>query len=343
MHRRLFCLLPAVAIAVAATGSAQAQTSAEWNTVIEAAKKEGKVVLYTGLIGSPSTKTVAKEFEKKYGIKVESLDLRISEIRERIRAELTAGRHIADVLNTSYNVTTSMERKEGAVQKLPPFPDRARIVPSAKLDNPSGTQVPIFDLKYGILINTKLVKPGEEPTSWKDLLNPKWKGKILSDDYRAIGGGYNAFVAWHDKIGVEFLKGLAEQKPSFTRNQREAERRVARGEYPIYIPFLFSNYKALKGLPVKAIVPAEGSPFVQYVASMIKGAPHPNAAILLINFMLSDEAQAAYAAEGLGPVVAGIAEKGPADLRPYVGAKGLGTMDWRREKELLDLSKKIFN
>jgi len=58
--------------------------------------------------------------------------------------------------------------------------------------------------------------------------------------------------------------------------------------------------------------------------------------------MLSDEAQKAYAAEGLGPVVAGIAEQGPADLRPYVSAKGLGTMDWRREKQLLDLSKQIF-
>src|SRR5207245_369212 len=102
-------VLIAAAIALASFSCAQAQTASDWNKVIAAAKGEGKVVFYSGLVGSPSTAAVARAFEKTYGIPAEFLDLRISEIRERMRAEQVAGRVIGDVLTTSYNVTTSIE------------------------------------------------------------------------------------------------------------------------------------------------------------------------------------------------------------------------------------------
>jgi iron(III) transport system substrate-binding protein len=82
----------------------------------------------------------------------------------------------------------------------------------------------------------------------------------------------------------------------FTRDLREAERRIARGEYPIYIPFLFNDYSSLKGLPIKAIVPSEGVAYVQFVASMIRNTTHPNAALVFINFLLSDEEREALCA-----------------------------------------------
>ena len=107
-------------------------------------------------------------------------------------------------------------------------------------------------LKYGILINTRLVTPADEPKSWTDLTDPKWTGKILADDPRALGGGFNAFVAQHDKLGVDFLKKLADQKLMFSRDLRESERRTARGEFPVYAPFLFNDYSSLRGLPIKA-------------------------------------------------------------------------------------------
>jgi iron(III) transport system substrate-binding protein len=311
-----------------------------WDKVVAAAKSEGRVTFYSGLVGSPSTAAVAGAFEKATGIKTEYLDLRISEIRERMRAEQIAGRIIGDVLTTSFNVTTSIENNEGSLQPLRAFPNRARS--DVAIDNPAGTQAPVYILKYGILINTKLVAPADEPKSWTDLLDPKWSGKILADDPRALGGGFNAFVAQHDKFGVDFLKKLADQKLVFTRDLREAERRVARGEYPIYIPFLFNDFSSLKGLPVKAIVPSEGVAYVQFVASMVKNTTHPNAALIFINFLLSDEAQLIFAREGLGPVVNAVDAKVPDDLRPLVAAKPMGTSDWRREQKLLQLAKEIF-
>ena len=86
---------------------------------------------------SPSTAAIARAFEKKYGITAEFLDLRISEIRERMRAEQIAGRVIGDVLTTSYNVTTSIEMNEGYIQPLKPFPAR-RACAGSKIDNPIG-------------------------------------------------------------------------------------------------------------------------------------------------------------------------------------------------------------
>ena len=259
-----------------------------------------------------------------------------------MRAEQVAGRVIGDVLTTSYNVTTSIEMNEGHIQPLKAFPNKTRVRAGSRVDNPSGTQAPVYMLKYGILVNTRLVSPADEPKSWTDLADPKWTGKILADDPRALGGGFNAFVAQHDKIGVEFLKKLADQKLTFSRDLRESERRTARGEFPVYAPFLFNDFSTLRGLPIKAIVPTEGVAYVQFVASMIKNAPHPNAALLFINFLLSDEAQVILANEGLGPAIDGLDSKIPDDLRPLVTAKEMGTSDWRREKELLQLAKDIF-
>jgi iron(III) transport system substrate-binding protein len=339
MPTRIALVLVALAAVLVVSSPARAHDQ-EWDKVVANAKAEGKVTFYSGLVGSPSTAAVARAFETATGIKTEYLDLRISEIRERMRAEQIAGHVIGDVLTTSYNVTTSIENNEGSIQPLRPFPNRTRV--NITLDNPAGTQVPVYVLKYGILINSRLVASADEPKSWTNLLDPKWSGKILADDPRALGGGFNAFVALHDTFGVDFLKKLAEQKPVFTRDLREAERRVARGEYPIYIPFLFNDYSSLKGLPIKAIVPSEGVAYVQFVASMIRNTTHPNAALVFINFLLSDEAQLIFAQEGLGPVVDAVDTKVPDDLRPLVTAKPMGTSDWRREQQLLQLAKEIF-
>jgi len=339
---RLRTALLSLTAVLASAHLAQAQTADEWNKVIAAAKSEGKVVFYSGLVGSPSTAAIARAFEKKYGITAEFLDLRISEIRERMRAEQIAGRVIGDVLTTSFNVTTSIENNEGYIQPLKPFPAKSRVRVGSRIDNPSGTQVPVYMLKYGILVNTRLVTPADEPKSWADLADAKWTGKILADDPRALGGGFNAFVAQHDKLGVDFLKKLANQKLTFSRDFRESERRTARGEFPVYAPFLFNDYSSMRGLPIKAIVPIEGVAYVQFVASMIKNAPHPNAALLFIDFLLSDEAQVILATEGLGAAIDGIDAQIPADLRPLVTAKEMGTADWRREKELLQLAKDTF-
>ena len=85
----------------------------------------------------------------------------------------------------------------------------------------------------GILVNTRLVKDRDVPTSWNDLTDPRWKNKILSDDMRPLGSGNKMFAILQRKMGSDFNERLAEQKPVFSRDMRNDARRVARGEYPI--------------------------------------------------------------------------------------------------------------
>ena len=224
----------------------------DWAKVVEAAKKEGKLVIYTASIGSVFHKTVIKAFEQKYGISVELLEARASEVRERVRVEQSAGRFLGDIHHNG-STTTWLMTRDGNFQPHGPIPNIKNIVPPYEADD---IRIPAEVISYSLMINRNLVKPADEPTSWKDILDAKWTGKILSDDYRALGGGAVFFVVMHDTFGKEFVEKLAAQKPVFSRDIQNSERRVARGEFPLYIPFSLQDYNNLKGLPVKPIVPS---------------------------------------------------------------------------------------
>jgi iron(III) transport system substrate-binding protein len=199
-------------------------------------------------------------------------------------------------------------------------------------------------ITYGILANTQMVKPQDEPKSWADLTNPKWKGKILSDDTRAIGGGYLMFFATRNapSLGVKFHEELAKQNLVFTRDMRDAGRRVARGEYALYMPFIYTDILNLKGLPLKAIIPSEGSPYVLYGNVQMRNAPHPNAARLYMDFVLSEEAQTLWAKTGQPYTRKGLEDKLPPDLKAYATVKLLGTTDPDQQDEGLAMAKKIY-
>jgi iron(III) transport system substrate-binding protein len=295
-----------------------AENSPEWQKVVEGAKQEGKVVLYSALVGAPSTERVAKAFEQKYGIAVETLEARASELLERARTEQVSGRALGDL---SYNGSTATERQmqDGFFVAHGALPATTRLGTSFASD---GTRLPAFLIHFGILVNTRLVKPQEEPKSWNDLLAAKWKGLILCDDVHPVGSGSLFFQVTYGKLGRAFHEKLAAQELVFTRDPRGSQRRVARGEYPIFIPSSFAAMKELEGLPLKTIVPSEGVVYVLYQAAIFKNAPHPNAARLLMDFLLSEEAQSIYARDGYGPVVAGASG---ASTPPLLGTSELAT------------------
>jgi ABC-type Fe3+ transport system substrate-binding protein len=311
----------------------------DWNKVIAAAKQEGKVVVYNSALGAPYYSTVVKAFEQKYGIKVETLDLRASELSERIRAEQSAGRFLGDLEQHS---TATIERQIREIGSVQPH----GYIPNAKnLREPfvaTEMIVPAWVQAYGILVNTKLVKPADEPKNWHDLLDPKWKGKILSDDTRALGGGNTMASVTYLKYGEAFERQLADQNLVFSRELRADARRTARGEYPIYIPQMFALASDLKGLPVKVIVPEDGSPYVPINNAMLKNAPHPNAARVFMNHFLEIDSQLTYANAWMVPVVEGVIEKADPEARRLVSTKLMGATPWERQQELMDLAIKIF-
>lgn len=326
------------------TGSVQiaaAQSPADWDKIIAAAKAEGTVNFYTGLPGNPTTKKINEAFEKKYGIKVQTLELRATELRERIRSERVGNNATADVMHTSANQTRQISQGDNTVDKIGPLPNNNRMrkdLQESWVDR--DINIPTFLLNYAILTNTNLVT--DPIKSWNDILDPKYKGKILADDFRAIGGGSSYFSVTYEKFGKQFQEKLAAQNVVFTRDMREAERRVARGEFAIYLPWLLNYLPSLKGLPVKAVIPEEGVVYLPYASSILTKAPHPNAARVLIDFMLSDEGQAIYASEGLLPTAEGLSSKLPPDYAPLANIKLLGVSKLELTDPMVDAAKALY-
>ncbi len=312
---------------------------ASWDSVVAAAKKEGKVVIYSMALGAPYYLAVLKSFEEKYGIKVQSLDLRASELAERVRTEQAAGRFLGDV----EIITTTMieeQRKTGDyLQNVGAVPNAQNLRPPFKA---SDISVPAYVQPMGILINTRLVKPEDEPKSWNDLNNPKWQGRILSDDMRPLGSGNTMFAILQKNMGAAFNEQLAQQKPVFSRDMRNDARRVARGEFPIYVPQVFAFASDLRGLPVKVVIPEEGAPYAQMEFALLRNASHPNAARLFVNHFLDQDLQLLYANGWMLPVVKGVAEKANQEAKPFADAKLIGPALLEERPAMMELAKKLY-
>ena len=208
MKRFAACL-----IALLAAAQARAEN---WDDVIAAAKKEGQVTIYSGFSGAPEPKEIAKQFEARYGIPVRILEGRAGEIQERVRAEVAAGRVLGDLSLNGGNSHYAMKR-QNQLQDPGVLPNAGLL--TVKSDIPE--EAPIFLSTYALAINTRLVPPAEEPKSWLDLLDPRWKGRILSDDPTSPGGGSTWFSVLLDRFGEDFHRKLAAQGPHMSRAIRE--------------------------------------------------------------------------------------------------------------------------
>lgn len=312
--------------------------SVDWAKVMAAAKAEGKLVIYNTAIGAPYFDAIVQAFEQRHGIGVEVIALRPSELREQVRAEQAAGKFLGDVEQLG-RATMIRQEQEGALQPHGGFPNLVRLRPEFEAN---GTRVPGYVQAYGIMVNTDLVPPADRPTSWKDLLDPKWKNKILSDDLRALGGGQILFAATYAAFGRKFHENLAKQKLIMGRDLHNDARRVARGEQPIYIPMRFADEANYRDAPVKLVVPAEGCPYVRIDLGILRNAPHPNAARLFINHFLEAESQLLYANHGLIPVVQGVIERTDEEHRAMAGSKLLGTSSPEQQEALIALANKLY-
>lgn len=278
--------LAVVGLVTRATVSAQAIN-------VDAAKKEGKVIVYGAQVPQ-AMKPLHAAFEKKHGIQVDYWRGSSTKVSERALTEWRAGKPGFDVVEGNRGVQLIM-RDDGLFQKF--VPPSAEKFP-AKFKEKDGMITPWRVLPISILYNTNMVKAGELPKTFDDLLNPKWNGKITMPD--PTRHTTTAQFLWNLKEikgdkWLDLVKGLAKQKPLLVESLAPVTTTIIKGETPVGITYI-KYVKQYKG-PVSYVLMDQYLSDPNYMSLSAK-AVHPNAAKLYIEFVASEEGQKLAAQEG---------------------------------------------
>jgi iron(III) transport system substrate-binding protein len=285
--------------------SAQADWKKDWEQTLAAAKKEGQVTIYIyryeGLL---------QDFKREYpGITVQAVTGRGSEMSNRIMAERRAGKFIADVYSGGTNSLFNTLYKGKALDPLKPLLVLPEVTDTSKwygnehrYADPEGKYIFAFigsasssQLSY----NTNLVNP-KEFKSYADLINSKWKGKIVALDPRDTGlGATMQFYFYSPQIGPEYMKKFfGGMDNTYAKNWQQMTNWLAQGKFAICMGCKDSQRAKNQGLPVDDFDTThwkEGSSFSAGGGSLayMNQAPHPNAAKVFINWFLSRKGQIA--------------------------------------------------
>jgi iron(III) transport system substrate-binding protein len=258
--------------------------------LIDAAKKEGQVSYYTST-DLPVAEKVAKAFEAKYpGITVHTERTGAERVFQRIGQEYSSNIHAVDVVNSSDAAHFIVWKRDGIL--LPYVPEDVAKYPAEHRD-PDG-QFASFRVWLSIIAyNTSLVKPEEAPKSFADLLDPKWKGKIVKAHPGYSGTIMTATYQMQRDLGWTFFEQLAKQNIMQVQSSADPPKKLDLGERAVMADGNEYNVFQLReaGRPVEPVYASEGSPLIIGPNGVFKDAPHPNAAKLFQSFCLSREAQ----------------------------------------------------
>ncbi|TCR63148.1 extracellular solute-binding protein [Bosea sp. BK604] len=250
--------------------------------VIEAAKKEGTVSLYSSASTGPSN-GIAEAFKKKYGIEVTVYRAGSSDLATRVQGEEKAGRPQADALII----------EEPALSLLMPFlasydsPERAEI--PAEYKAPQYTLIRMYTAQIGW--NSNAVKADAAPKDWKDLLDPKWKGRFGSLDPHVTATTLAWQVMVDELYGPSFLQQFGANQPKLYASTNAMSQAIVSGEIDLGLTNSFGVIQmAETGAPMGGVTPKNTVLFGGNVAIFAK-APHPNAARLFCDFACSAEGQ----------------------------------------------------
>jgi ABC-type Fe3+ transport system substrate-binding protein len=265
------------------------------DALVAAAKQEKEVVWYTVQTMTQLVLPLVDAFQAKYGVKVSYVRADSSEIALRIENEAKGGRVLDDV----FDGTGTLPPLKRSNLVLAWVPDFTRAWPQ-ELTDPQAYWVATNYLVNTVAINTELVPPAAEPHQWSDLLDPKWRGKMAWGSLPSFsaGPGFIALILkdYGEEKGSAYLAALAKQDiAGIPVSARQVLDQVIAGEYAIGINVFNIHVvsSAGHGAPVEWL-PFSPSLVTVNTVSVMKDAPHPNAAKLFVDFMTSEEGQAIF-------------------------------------------------
>jgi iron(III) transport system substrate-binding protein len=259
-------------------------------SLIDAAKKEGKVVYYTST-DLPVAEKLAKAFEAKYpGIAVSVERTGAERVFQRIGQEYASNIHAVDVVNSSDAAHFIVWKRDGIL--LPYVPEDVAKYPAEHRDVDG--QFASFRVWLSIIAyNTNMVKAEEAPKSFADLLDPKWKGKIVKAHPGYSGTIMTATYQMQRDLGWGFFEQLAKQNIMQVQSSADPPKKLDLGERAVMADGNEYNIFQMReaGRPVAPVYATEGSPLIIGPNGIFKSSPNPNAAKLFQSFALGREAQ----------------------------------------------------
>ncbi len=264
--------------------------------LIEAAKKDGRVVLY-GTMQSDIFELLQKAFQRKTGITVEYWRTSATKVMERALSEARAGKALFDLVMATED-TMRIMLKEGMFSKYDS--PMNKDFPKDAIDPELGPRA--RNHIVGIVYNKSIIKPADAPKSLEDLVKPQYRGKLVMADPTLHTTTAQWLTNLHKLIGKEktekFVRELAAMKPALVESFNPAADRVTSGEFPIGITYIYYVYlNGIKGAPLDYVRTGRFLGDASYL-SLFHKAPHANAAKAFIDFFLDEESMGIMAKAG---------------------------------------------
>jgi iron(III) transport system substrate-binding protein len=258
--------------------------------LLEGARKEGTLTWYIAQVDGETAEDMGRAFTRQYpGVKVAVIRTTGQVAYERLVQDLRNNAPQCDVFSTTDIAHMPALMKRNALARYVPD-NAAALAPAFKGLGEDGFYYPTTSTLMLIIVNTQKVKPEDAPKTWTDLLDPRWKGNV------AFGHpGFSGYVgvwalAMRDLYGWDYFTRLAKNNPRIGRSGNDPITLLNAGECLVGLgPLATALLTASKGNPIAAQYPTDGSVLCIGPSGVLASAPHPNAARLFANWLLSPE------------------------------------------------------
>lgn len=298
-----------------------------------AARKEGTLMLY-GVYPESGMEQIRAGFTKATGIPTQFVRLITQRLHPRITTEFAAGKLEADFVDLSDLTLIKDLVEKGILAKPHKVPAFDRIPPALK--DAQGRWYTFLRPCSAIVVNTARVKEADYPVSWKDVLDPKWAGKIGMPSIDAGGSSFSNYMFLRDRISTDYWNRLAALKPRVYPSLLPATTDVARGETSMLVGGPEPLYEQIKaGAPLKVIFPTEGVACFPDAGGIVSSTKRPNAAAVWLNYLMSKAGGEVIADTGAYASHPDVASPKPAGVQYPPASKvwDIGIDDWSAKRD----------